>query len=170
VKVGALNTALYSTPRATAADDPEAALVKLIDGARATLLIGIYSVTLAAVADAVIAAAARGVSVTVATDATEAVEVSSQIKTIAAAGIPVHIWGSEYHLAHFKVAVADGKTVAVGSFNFSTEAEDSDYEIFAVFTGVQVTRGAAAFVSNLITACFTAGTPYVPPTPAGATT
>jgi len=163
MKVGAVNTQLFTTPHASSSLDPEPALLELIADAKSTIELGIYSITLPAVAAALIAAHGRGVTITVAADATEATEPSSQIPAIANAGISVHLWGSEFHLAHFKVIVVDGKAAAFGSYNYSSEAELDDYEILAVFTGVEVTRGGmAAALSQLISSCYAAGTAYPP--------
>jgi len=141
MKTGALNTALYASPHATTDLDPEPALLALINGAKVSILASIYSLTLGSVADALVAAAARGVQVRIVADATEAAEPTSLVPSLAQQGLDVHLWGAEYRECHAKVGIFDGKSVALGSYNWSNEAELDNVEVFVVFTGVEVARG-----------------------------
>lgn len=164
MKLGAVNLDYYESPH-PAGDDPQPALITLIDAARSTLFCSIYSLTAPTIAQAIIAAAKRGVTVTAVADATETEQASSLVGSLVTAGIPVRVWGDGWRLCHLKAAVADGKTVALGSFNWTTAAEKNNVECLLIFTGVEVTRGGlAARVTAQITAAYNAGRPLNEPT------
>lgn len=164
MKVGPLDTQLYQSPHPSG-DDPEPALLALINSARSTLFCSIYSLTNPQVAAALVAAAKRGVTVTVVADTDETEQAASLVGTLVTAGIPVRTWGDAWKLCHLKAAVADGKTVALGSYNWTTQAEKSNVECLLIFAGVQVTRGGlAAAITGQITAAYNAGTPLTQPT------
>lgn len=146
MKAGAVTTAIYTSPHATPELDPEPALLALINSAAATIEASIYALTLTAVRDALIAAHIRGVTVQIAADATEAASTSSLIPSLVAAGLDVHVWGSKYVECHAKSIVVDGKACANGSYNWTNAAEKTNYEVFEVKTGVEVTRGGMAGV------------------------
>lgn len=177
MKVGSLTTALYTSPHATADLDPEPALLALINGAKISIYASIYSLTLASARDALIAAARRGVTLTIVADASEAATSTSLVPQLVAAGLNVRVWGSEWRLCHAKLGVFDGKTVCLGSWNWTNAAEVDNVEIFTVHTGVAVTRGVdgnpstAATCTSLIETAWNAGRPYVPiPAMTGVTT
>lgn len=157
MKVGSINCAFYTSPHATIDLDPEPALLELIDNAKATIDVGIYSLTLTKVAQALIAARTRGVVVRVLADATEAKGATSQIPALIAAGVDVRVWGGNYRLAHFKVIVVDGHSVALGSYNFSGLAENDDYEVMLTATGIQVSRILAPQLTALIESAYATG-------------
>lgn len=161
MRCGPLDTALYQSPHASPADDPDLALITLIDSAKSSLFCSIYSLTAPAIRDAVNAAAKRRVTVTAVCDATEATSASSLVGTLT--GFPVRVWGDEWRLCHLKAAVIDGKAVALGSLNWTTAAERENVECLLIFTGVQVSRGGlAAAITAQISTAYNAGKPYVP--------
>jgi len=157
VKVGAVNCALYQSPH-PAGDDPEPALVALINAAKSTLSLSIYSLTAPAIRDAINAAAVRGVTVTCVADEAEAAQPSSLVATLT--GFPVRLWGDRWRLCHLQASVVDGKAVALGSFNYTTAAEKSNVECLLIFSGVEVGRGGlAGAITSQINAAFQAGKP-----------
>lgn len=162
MRVGACNLQLYQSPHPSG-DDPEPALIALIDSAKSSLFCSIYSLTAPAIRDAINAAAKRGVTVSAVCDESEATSAASLVPTLT--GMPVRLWGSTWRLCHLKAAVVDGKSVALGSFNWTTAAEKDNVECLLIFTGVEVTRGGlAGAITSQIAAAYNAGKPYTPST------
>jgi len=105
-----------------AGEDCGAFAVARIDAARRTLLVQAYNFTEPRIVAAVIAAARRGVAVTVLIDKITAYQRGEGVDAVAAAGIPTFVDASP-RIAHNKVMVIDGETVLTGSFNWSVSAE-----------------------------------------------
>lgn len=144
LSVGSLRSYLYTSPHATPDLDPEPALVAAIDAATVTLDFAIYSFTLPSVADAILAAAARGVSVRGVVDGSSLAPVTSQVRRLA--GLDIRRWGGSYRLMHDKVFVVDTghhTHVGLGSFNWTTQAEKSNVEVLLVARGIQASRHLA---------------------------
>jgi phosphatidylserine/phosphatidylglycerophosphate/cardiolipin synthase-like enzyme len=104
----------------------------LIAAATETLDIAMFYFTDASIADALLAAAARGVNVRMILDAGGADNRYSKHPQLCASGLPVKIetWGGK---AHGKWAVADAQIperarVIVGSFNWTAAANDHNDE------------------------------------------
>ena len=105
-----------------AGEDCGAFAVARIDAARRTLLVQAYNFTEPRIVAAVIAAAARGVAVTVLVDKVTAAQRGEGVDAVAAAGIPTFVdWSPR--IAHNKVMVIDGEIVLTGSFNWTVSAE-----------------------------------------------
>jgi len=98
------------------------AVVAETAGAAKTIQVLSYTFTSRPIANALIDAHRRGVSVTVVADKSETIDVRSEIKSLLRAGIPVYI-DDKHGIAHNKVMVIDGATVITGSFNFTHAAE-----------------------------------------------
>ncbi len=114
------------------ADDPEAALLRLIDRARETLHVQAYVFTSRPIAKALIAAHRRGVQVEVLADADmNRRGKGNAIPQLLEAGIPV-AFETRYAAAHNKVLIADaegrGCAVATGSYNFTWSANHRNAE------------------------------------------
>lgn len=105
----------------------EAGLVDFIKTAKHTLDLQAYSFTSDPIAEAVQAAKARGVKVRAIFDKGQPNANGGNYKQIAAAGIPCWI-DYRVSIAHNKVIIVDGKAVATGSFNFTTDAEAHNAE------------------------------------------
>ncbi len=157
--VGTINASVYTSPHATTDLDPEAALLAAIGAAKKSLYVAVYSFTLVAVADAIIAAHTRGVTVVMVADASEAGVLNGQVPRVVAAGVAVNRWGSTFRLMHEKAFVADGTTVGLGSYNWTTQAEKENTEIFLVAKGIQVGRVLGPTMQAQIQAAHDAGTP-----------
>jgi phosphatidylserine/phosphatidylglycerophosphate/cardiolipin synthase-like enzyme len=124
-------TMSYYFPRG--GEDAEPALVSVIDSAKESLDIAIYSFTDQNVASAVIADKKRGVTVRVITDR-ECADNSYQKKVLnelKSAGIPVK-YNTHSGLMHLKVTIADDSTVTTGSFNYTKSAEEKNDEVLVV--------------------------------------
>ena len=165
--VGKINSYYYQTPRDSEDLDPEAAILKAINSAKKSIYFAVYSFTLGAIADAIIAAKERGVTVIGVGDTQESAGRGSQIVRLAANGVDVRLWGTSGSLMHDKVFVVDGDTktakVGLGSYNWSNSAEKSNVEVLLVSTGVQVSRGLAPALIQQIETAYNSGTPVVIP-------
>lgn len=153
ISAGRSTIQFYCSPHATANLDPEPALIKLIASAKQSLLVGIYSLTLPAVAQAIIAKFQSGVPVRMLVDATEMTAASSQVPLLIAAGIDLRCWGSDYRLMHAKVLVADNQQCVLGSYNFSGLAEQDDVEVMITVSDAKL----AAYLTLLIGNAYAAG-------------
>ncbi|MGN7358000.1 phospholipase D-like domain-containing protein [Paenibacillus sp. SAF-054] len=108
---------------------PEQAIIGLMNEAKRTLDIAIYSINYEPIVDAIVDAADRGVSVRLITDREHAAEKGKQkdaLKRIAKAGIPVKT-NSHDGKMHLKMLVADTQSVEAGSFNYlKSSVEEND--------------------------------------------
>lgn len=159
LSVGSINASVFTSPHATTDLDPEPVLLAAIGGAKRTLYFGVYSFTLAAVADAIIAAHKRGVQVVGVADTTQSTGINNQVHRVAAAGVPVTLWGGQWRLMHEKAFVVDHNYVGLGSYNWTTQAEKENVEIFLVATGAQVAKVLASTMEIQIQAAHDKGTP-----------
>jgi phosphatidylserine/phosphatidylglycerophosphate/cardiolipin synthase-like enzyme len=100
-----------------------AALVDRIGRAQKEILVQCYSFTSAPIAEALIAAKQRGVTVRVLSDPTNLTGRGSKTALLEAAGIEVKYDFGQPGLAHNKTMTFDGLAVATGSFNDSMGAE-----------------------------------------------
>ena len=91
--------------------------------AKQTVLVQAYS----PIAQALVEATKRGVTVEVILDKSQRTEHYSEADFLAHAGIPVRI-DTVHAIAHNKVMVIDGETVITGSFNFTKAAEEHNAE------------------------------------------
>lgn len=163
---GSVNLQVFTSPHASAALDPEPALVALIHSAKVALYFSAYSFTLPDVAAAIVAAHQRGVTVTGVLDTSELAGAGNQAHVLLAGGVTnVRQWGGQYNLAHEKVVVVDPDStnsncgVGLGSYNWSTSAEKSNKEVFVIISGIQVSRVAGPTFRDQILATYAAGRP-----------
>jgi phosphatidylserine/phosphatidylglycerophosphate/cardiolipin synthase-like enzyme len=104
-----------------------AALINEINHAQKSIDIMAYVITTHEIADPLAAAMKRGVKVRVIMDYKDNGGVFSD-KAIFAYS-PVPIWRDDKHKEfHHKVMMIDGKVLITGSFNFTTQAEDTNGE------------------------------------------
>jgi phosphatidylserine/phosphatidylglycerophosphate/cardiolipin synthase-like enzyme len=123
----------------TPGDDPGTLIVQSIAGAKRQVLVQAYSFTHQAIADALVAAKARGVDVQVVADpAQHANIVSSLVGYLAIQGIRVWLDG-EHAAAHDKVMIVDAGTpdsiLITGSFNFTHAAQYRNAENLLILRG-----------------------------------
>jgi cardiolipin synthase len=96
-------------------------LAQLIDGAQASLDVGMYLFTVTALADRLIAARDRGVAVRVLLDPDHPGNVTVRDR-LAAAGVPHRNAPTLYSYSHEKYLVIDGRAAVIMSMNFSADA------------------------------------------------
>jgi len=167
--VGRLNTFYYQTPHDTTDLDPALAIINAISTAKDTLYFATYSFTYKPIADAVLAAHARGVKVYGLIDGTALKSKTTQIPALLAAGIDMRVWGGTWQLMHDKVFVVDGVTknakCGLGSYNWTNQAQKVNVEVLLICTGKQVARGLGPALQAQITMMREKGRPVVlPPT------
>ncbi len=99
-------------------DAVNAAVLPFIEQTRRTLDLGLFGLTDQKVADALVRAANRGVTVRVIYDAVAAASPSSLHQYLRDHGVTVRVetWGGKMHM---KGGVADGSNILVGSMNWS---------------------------------------------------
>ncbi len=119
-------------------------LVSAIDATRSTLRLALYELTLPGVADAIVRAKQRGVDVALIYDQGHGAGAgpaggslpssqsgpSAQFSQVVAAGIPVRLLkgGGSWGIMHNKIAIFDGELVETGSFNWTTAADQNNFE------------------------------------------
>lgn len=111
----------------------EAEVVRWIQKANSSIHILIYSFTLDAVGDALIAAHSRNIDVKVVFEESQ-ISVYSQYSKLHNSGIDARN-DTNSKLMHDKVMVVDGIVVLTGSFNWSNSAEESNNENLIVVWG-----------------------------------
>jgi phosphatidylserine/phosphatidylglycerophosphate/cardiolipin synthase-like enzyme len=104
-----------------------AAVVAEVGQARSEVLVMAYSFSCPDIANALIAAAGRGVQVVVLLDRSNEAETYSELGDLEKHGMEVLI-DACHAIAHNKVIVIDGRTVLTGSFNFTRQAEHENAE------------------------------------------
>ena len=109
------------------------ALIELAHTSRTYLYAACYTFSLDSVADELIAAKRRGVKVLVILDRRQAGQTWCPAPRLAVAGIPVKV-NSHGGLMHDKFLVADGRSVATGSFNWTKAATQENDENLVIFT------------------------------------
>ena len=108
-------------------DDCLNAVRGLLGRARKTIEICVFTITDDRIADEIVEAAGRGVTVRIITDDDKSLDTGSDISRLKSRGIPVRCDRSEYHM-HHKFAVIDGETVLTGSYNWTRGAADRNEE------------------------------------------
>ena len=103
------------------------ALQELIGGARSRLDICVYTVTDDRLAEEIVAAHKRGVEVRIVTDDDKAGDEGSDAVDLARRGLAVAVDETDKHM-HHKFAVADGKTLVTGSYNWTRSAATRNEE------------------------------------------
>jgi len=98
-----------------------------ITGAEESILVAAYSFTSKPVSEALLEAHNRGVKVSVVADHRGNSEKYTAVNFLANHQVPVRLNG-HYAIMHNKFMVIDGKTVELGSFNYSAAAVDKNAE------------------------------------------
>jgi phosphatidylserine/phosphatidylglycerophosphate/cardiolipin synthase-like enzyme len=119
------------------------AVARLAHASQTYLDAACYTFTLDAVADELIAAKRRGVNVRVILDRQQAGQTWSTAKRLLAARIPVKV-NSHSGLMHDKFLVADGHSVATGSYNWTNAATHKNDESLALFSNESAVAKAFA--------------------------
>lgn len=121
-----------------------AAVVRELAAAKVSIRVQAYSFTSAPIAQALVAAAKRGVTVTVVLDRSNRSSKYSAVTFLQHAGVPVVI-DAKHAIAHNKIIIVDNQVVLTGSFNFTSQAETSNAENLLV---LRYPALAAAYIGN----------------------
>jgi phosphatidylserine/phosphatidylglycerophosphate/cardiolipin synthase-like enzyme len=125
-------------------DDCAMVAVKEIDKAQRTVDFESYNFTEPHIAQALLDAHNRGVSVRLISDKTGPREKNGEVLPSAQAGIPVWI-DNKPRIAHNKVIIIDGQTTIGGSYNYSTNANLHNAENLTI---IRDPLWAAAYEAN----------------------
>jgi phosphatidylserine/phosphatidylglycerophosphate/cardiolipin synthase-like enzyme len=106
-------------------------IIGLLAGARRSVEVCVFTITDDRISDAILQAHGRGVAVRVVTDNDKVDDEGSDARRIQAAGVPVRMDRTEYHM-HHKFALFDGSAVLTGSYNWTRGASLYNDENFIV--------------------------------------
>ena len=108
-------------------DDCARRLASLIDGARQSLQVAVFTITDNSLSKRLLAAHERGVSVRILTDDDKAQDLGSDIHRLSQAGVPVRTDKAPEHM-HHKFAVFDQRLLVTGSYNWTRGAAHHNQE------------------------------------------
>lgn len=99
----------------------------LLDSAKRTADLCVFTITDDRIADSILAAHRRGIAVRIISDDEKARDVGSDVIPLSRSGIPVRVDDSPYHM-HHKFALFDRDTLLTGSYNWTRGAADNNEE------------------------------------------
>jgi phosphatidylserine/phosphatidylglycerophosphate/cardiolipin synthase-like enzyme len=125
-----------------AGENVKAELISVIDSAKSTLDIAIYSMGDPDISNEILKVKQRGIPVRVITDRTEGAGKYQEaiMNSLKAAGIPVKK-NNHAGLMHLKVSIVDSATVTSGSFNYTKTAENENDEVFIIIRNQKISQG-----------------------------
>ena len=136
---------IHSEAHFSPGDDCVAKIVQLFRNARSSAEVCVFTITDDRLADALLDAHRRGLAVRVITDNDKAHDLGSDIGRIEAAGVPVRIDRTPFHM-HHKYAIFDGRRLLNGSYNWTRGAARDNLENVVVTDDpALVARFTAAF-------------------------
>lgn len=113
-------------------DDCFLAIKSLIDHARKSVDICVFTITDDRLADAILDAHQRGIIMRIITDNAKAEDLGSDIDRFERVGIPLRVDRSAYHM-HHKFAIIDGQTLLDGSYNWTRgAARDNEENVIVI--------------------------------------
>jgi phosphatidylserine/phosphatidylglycerophosphate/cardiolipin synthase-like enzyme len=128
-------------------DDCVARITRLFTEARSSADVCVFTITDDRLADALLAAHRRGLVIRLITDNDKAHDLGSDIGRIEAAGVPVRIDRTPFHM-HHKFALFDGRRLLNGSYNWTRgAARDNQENLVITDDPTLVARFAAAFAA-----------------------
>ena len=108
-------------------DDPEAVIIKNIDGAEEFINIAMYTFTDVEIAQAILEARDRGIDIKILLDRSQVKAKYSRSRYFVQNGIEVRISSNSY-IMHNKFAVIDNEIVITGSYNWTASAGERNDE------------------------------------------
>lgn len=102
-------------------------VIKTINSAKTSIRVAAYSFTSKDIAQALLNASKRGIDVKVVVDKSQATAKYTSATFLANVGIPIKI-DHKYAIMHNKFIVIDGNTIELGSFNYTSAAENKNAE------------------------------------------
>ena len=121
------------------------AILRHLAHARKSADICVFTITDDRIAEGIIEAHRRGVPVRILTDDAKAEDLGSDVDRLEAAGIPVRIDRSSFHM-HHKFAILDGSVLLTGSYNWTRgAARDNEENLIATDDPRHLAAFARAF-------------------------
>jgi mitochondrial cardiolipin hydrolase len=117
----------------------EQTIYHLLQNAKSSILLCIFTITDARLAEELIKCHKNGVKVKIITDDDKTKDHGSEIATLEKAGIPVKIDHSRYHM-HNKFGIIDGRVAMTGSFNWTYTASEHNQENLLTTTNFDIVR------------------------------
>ncbi len=114
-------------------------VISLFDHCTQSVEVCVFTITDDRIADAIVEAHQRGVSIRVVTDTYKAMDRGSDIDRLRQAGVPVREDHSEHHM-HHKFAVFDKRLLLTGSFNWTRSATSFNQENVVVTSEPRLVR------------------------------
>ncbi len=150
VAIGGTTVETYFAP-----DDGVARrLIELIAGARMEVAVLAFTFTSDPLAEALLEAAGRGVSVRAVFERDQAEAAGSDVRRLQQAGLDVRLDNSQGTL-HHKLLLIDGRIIATGSYNFTRSAEQANDENLVILDD----PAAAALLQAEFKRLYNAGSP-----------
>ncbi len=135
VKIYSPEIKVYFSPKGGAQE----AIIATIANAKTEILVMAYSFTAKPIADALIKAYQRGVSIKIILDKSQPSARAGKMQLLVDAGIAVYI-DNAHAIAHNKVIIIDGHIVITGSYNFSRAAEERNAENILLVKNAELAR------------------------------
>jgi len=120
------------------------AAVSALKSATNNILVQAYSFTSAPLAEALVAAKRRGISVKIILDRSQRTEKYSEADFFEHSGIPTLV-DARHAIAHNKIMIIDGFVILTGSFNFTKAAEEKNAENLLIINDATL---AKAYIQN----------------------
>ena len=114
-------------------------IAQLFQNAQASADVCVFTITDDRVSSAILEAHRRGIAVRIVTDNEKVNDEGSDISRLRAAGVPVRVDHSEYHM-HHKFAVFDESPLLTGSFNWTRGAAEKNEENFIITSEPRLIR------------------------------
>ncbi len=135
VKIYSPEINVYFSPKGGAQE----AIIATITNAKTEILVMAYSFTAKPIADALIKAHQRGVSIKIILDKSQPFARAGKMQLLVNAGITVYV-DKAHAIAHNKIIILDGNTVITGSYNFSKAAEERNAENILIIKNAELAR------------------------------
>jgi mitochondrial cardiolipin hydrolase len=123
-------------------------IVQLFDEARHTVDVCVFTITDNRISDAIARAHRRSLQIRVITDDDKLFDPGSDIQQLSAAGVPVRVDKTEYHM-HHKFAVFDGTLLLNGSYNWTRSAALYNEENYILTGDARLIRPFAELFQRL---------------------
>ncbi|MBL8808683.1 MAG: endonuclease [Planctomycetaceae bacterium] len=112
-------------------DNCPAVICEQLAEAKRTVDICVFTITDDRISSAILRTFERGVKIRIITDNDKAADEGSDTDRLAAAGIPVRVDRTAYHM-HHKFAIFDQKSLLNGSYNWTRGAAENNEENFVI--------------------------------------
>jgi len=123
-------------------------IIGLFDKAEKSADVCVFTITDDRISAAILDAHARGVAIRVVADNEKAEDLGSDVGRLAAAGVPVRVDRTPFHM-HHKFALFDGRLLLNGSYNWTRGAADSNEENILITPDPDLVRPFATAFERL---------------------